>query len=110
MNTELPKTATRTGTIKRRHGYAGGSCHGQSAIYEDGTPGIGHSWPVEEFLGRDLPHGSVVRVTVEVIKETDTPWPANPWHLNRRVRVDCACQPPIQDPYAPADNKSWDVT
>lgn len=90
-------TATAEGTIQRWHGWAGGGCKGQSAIYQDDKPNIGYHWPVEELLGRKLPHGSRVRITVEVVEESDTPFAPSPWHMKRRLRPEgCTC--PIEEP------------
>lgn len=85
-------TASAEGTIHRWHGYAGCGCKGQSAIYVEGQPHIGHHWPVEELLGRQLPQGSRVKITVEVLEETDTPFAPSPWHMENRSRpTDCTC-------------------
>lgn len=61
--------------------YASQDCHG--AAWLRAVPGGGNgtqatAWSV---LGRDLPHGSRIRVTVEVLEETAPRTECvNPWH------------------------------
>lgn len=66
-----PDRVTVDYVVRRSHGWGGAGCQGSPWFYrtdvDDG--GVGHSAEALNQLGRDLPEGSVVRVTVEVVSE-----------------------------------------
>lgn len=55
--------------VQRWHG-AGTGCHGVDTYYEVGDNRTGHSGiSPETLLDQELPEGTVVRVTVEIVSE-----------------------------------------
>jgi hypothetical protein len=83
MTTQADKTtASREYTVGRTCSWGAMPCEGTATLHDDEQPSLGHfcTSPMD-VLGRDLPEGSRIRVTVEVLSETE--WPDTcqiPWH------------------------------
>lgn len=80
-------------------GHYGSAVYAPPDEYESGPWSYGVD--PETMIGRTLPEGTRLRVTVEVIAEPDTEPEPNPWHTWRQPDWCDACHP------TPEPRASW---
>jgi hypothetical protein len=92
--------AELTAVVRR---WAGGASAGHNGIayYASNDAPTGGAIDPQVILGRRLNDGTVIRVTVEVIAESDTVT-TNPWHGGRTVSALRACNGCVEDAHAEA--------